>query len=136
MAANSSIKACLYKGAKVKAEANEEEGPSVTPKHGVATAAPTLAALSHGRVPEDPIRLNFSCDNSRYNKFNYKLKLTPKVMQDQWKIVKSQERINPAMFDKFVDDVINYTASDKTSNKCTIHEVDDHINEGGVDVVP
>ena len=40
----------------------------------------------------------FSSNKSEYNAFHYKLRLLPQSARDTWKIVKSQEKEQPAKF--------------------------------------
>ena len=50
-------------------------------------------------------------------------------MRQKWKIIKSQGRINPTAFDEFVNSVIAYQATDKTTNKRTISDIHEGIDE-------
>ena len=125
----SPIVACLYKGAKVKQEP-VDKAPRVA--EAPRDAAPRRAA----EAPRDaaPLReteaLPFSANKDRYNKFYYRLKVVPEAMREQWKIVKSQEKINPDAFNQFVEEVISYNAREKTSRKRNIHESEEAIDEG------
>jgi hypothetical protein len=80
------------------------------------------AAAGAAQVP-------FCADKIRYNKFNYKLKMAPESMKNTWKVIRSQEKLNPAGFFKFVDEVINLAAIDKTGTKRTISKVDEIVED-------
>jgi hypothetical protein len=73
----------------------------------------------------------FSCDKAQYNKFNYKLKLVPQEMQVAWAIVRSQEKVNPQGFAKFVQQVIAYDVVDNTRKKRSIVNSEGTVEEVG-----
>ena len=79
--------------------------------------------------PEEGEDKPFSSDKARYNKFNYKLKLVPQSMKNTWKVLRSQEKANPIAYAKFVDEVIDFVATDQTRNKRIMSEEDKTISE-------
>ncbi len=68
-------------------------------------------------------RVNLTTDKPRYNKFNYKLRSADSALQEQWRVWKSQEAVDPAGFDAFVDSVIALTPGDKIASKRTFQDV-------------
>ena len=71
----------------------------------------------------------FSSDKARYNKLNYKLKLVPQSMKNTWKVLRSQGKANPIAYTKFVDEVIDFVATDQARNKRIMSEEDKTISE-------
>ena len=51
-------------------------------------------------------------------------------MKNTWKVLRSQEKANPEAYNKFVDEVIDFVASDKTSTKRTMSSRDELVEEG------
>ena len=76
------------------------------------------------------MRLTFSSDKNRYNKFPYKIKLVPTEMRTQWQVIRSQEATCPDSFDAFVNDVIAYEVNERTSKKRVIKDVMENTSAG------
>ena len=50
-------------------------------------------------------------------------------MKITWKVLRRQEKANPIAYTKFVDEVIDFVATDQTRNKRTTSEEDRTISE-------
>eukprot|EP00969_Alexandrium_andersonii_P010122 441569-Alexandrium_andersonii.AAC.1 len=111
---------CLLKGAVIKKEPMEELGPA-SPANSKATAP------SPPPTPRQP----FSSNKARYNKFNYKLRLVPADLRQQWHVIRSQEVTNPEAFDTYVNSVINYETKDTLQKKRTIANIKEHSTATG-----
>ena len=105
----------------------------------LATGGPTPAALAAGGPTSgyptsaggsSSMRLTFSADKNRYNKFHYKIKLVPTEMRTQWQLIRSQEATCPDSFDAFVNDVIAYEVNERTSKKRVIKDVMENTSTG------
>ena len=77
------------------------------------------------------MRIPFSSDKARHNKFNFKLKLCGKDMVDQWKVIRAVETTSPGKFDAFVNDVIAKDFKEERSRKRTITEPDQDMTAAG-----
>ena len=64
-----------------------------------------------------------SANNERYNKFNYNLRSDSDELRNQWKVVKSQEDVDPESFDRFVDMVLSLPASERSRKKRKIEDI-------------
>ena len=77
---------CLLKGVKKeRQEVTEEQGQGLLEANGQ----------------------RLSQDKGRYNKFNYKMRLSDESIKQQWAVIRSQELSAPELFNQFVESVIS-----------------------------
>jgi len=133
---------CLFRGSPlvpVKKEKTEEDASSTASSVPTsAKSAKTTAVKAKGARPpvasptaEPPptADLPFSSDKKLYNKFNYKLRLAPAPWHEEWKVVRSQEHVSPAMFKAFVEKVMDYDAKGKVSKYRKISNMEVDLRE-------
>ena len=107
---------------------DEDDGKHAAPKATTTHDAPG-AIVDHPRAATDPgsgataARAPLSANKERYNKFNYHLRNASDELRNQWKVVKSQEDVDPESFDCFVDMVLSLPASERSRKKRKIEDI-------------